>query len=80
MSSEEASNSGSTDARITELEIALTHQQQLLTQLNEVVTDQTRQLLRIDTAIRDLKEQQREIRVAQKERQGDLPHEKPPHY
>ncbi|QDV23791.1 SlyX family protein [Aureliella helgolandensis] len=66
--------------RIVELEIGLTHQQHLAAQLDEVVVEQTRQLMRLERSMLQLQRQLKELRGDQKERQIDPLEERPPHY
>lgn len=67
------------EERIVELETQLAHQQHLCDQLNQVLVDQSKRLMRLERVVvqlenqvKDLMPQQREIR--------DLLDEKPPHY
>lgn len=65
--------------RVTELEIQLAHQQRLCEQLNQVVTEHTQQILRLERIIVRLEDQIKAVRELRKE--GFDPRlEKPPHY
>lgn len=68
---------GDSTDRITALEERLTFQQKLLDELNTVVLEQGRQL---DRLTRDLARQTDELTRLSALAEGDLPHEKPPHY
>jgi SlyX protein len=63
--------------RITDLEERLTYQQHLIDQLNDVVLSQSRQLERLS---RELAGYVTAVERLAQGVQGDLPHEKPPHY
>lgn len=70
------------DARLEKLEIELVHQQRVTEQLNEVVTEQTKELMKLRRALELLTKQFVELR---KRPQGNetpptLEEEKPPHY
>ncbi len=65
--------------RVTELEIQLAHQQRLCEQLNEVVTDHTQQIIRLERIIVRLEDQIKSMRELRKEA-FDPALEKPPHY
>lgn len=68
--------------RIEKLEVTLAHQQRLIEQLNEVVTEQTKQMLRMGRTLDQLTKQVVELRKrpALTEPQPTLEDEKPPHY
>jgi SlyX protein len=70
----------STEDRLTDLEIGLAHQQRLCEQLNDVVYDQSKQLLQAHRLISKLETELRELRVQRKEPMPDPFDEKPPHY
>lgn len=65
--------------RVTELEIQLAHQQRLCEQLNEVVTQHTQQIIRLERIIVRLEDQMKTLREQRKEA-FDPGLEKPPHY
>jgi uncharacterized coiled-coil protein SlyX len=68
--------------RIERLEMELAHQQRVTEQLNEVVTEQTKELLRLSRAFDRLTKQVVELRKqpAGNEPSPTLEDEKPPHY
>lgn len=66
--------------RIVELEISLTHQQELVAQLNSVVTQQAKSFQVLQTAFQQMKAQQQSLRDLVTERSAEAPQEKPPHY
>lgn len=70
------------DARLEKLEIELVHQQRVTEQLNEVVTEQTKELLRLGRAFDRLSKQVVELRKqpTAAETPPSLEDEKPPHY
>ena len=68
------------ESRIAELEFGLAHQQRLCEQLNEVVTDQTKRLLRFELLIPKLELQIRELKTLSKSDSGLPEDERPPHY
>jgi SlyX protein len=70
------------EARIEKLEIELVHQQRVTEQLNEVVTEQTKELLRLGRAFDRLSKQIAELRKRPTgaETPPTLEDEKPPHY
>lgn len=70
------------ERRVTELEVSLAHQQRLCEQLNEVVTLQTRDLIKLNQLLPVLQEQIRELRLELRLRGTDAsdPDERPPHY
>ncbi|MEM7478741.1 MAG: SlyX family protein [Planctomycetota bacterium] len=78
--SPQSSAQSNADQRIEELEISLAHQQRLLEQLNEVVTQQTHSLLRLEKKVPQLEREIQGLKSKTAERQGPLPDEKPPHY
>ena len=63
--------------RITDLEERLTHQERLIDQLNDVVLGQARQLERLSRELSNYVSAVERLAAAA---EGDLPHEKPPHY
>lgn len=63
--------------RITNLEERLTYQQHLIDQLNDVVLGQARQIERLS---RELAGYATAVERLAQNSEGDLPHEKPPHY
>ena len=65
--------------RIDELEFQLAHHQRLGEQLNEVVTEHTQQILRMERLILRLEDQIKTVRDQRKE-PFDPGIEKPPHY
>jgi SlyX protein len=67
------------EARVAKLEVDLAHQQRLCEQLNEVVTLQTQQLMRLEKSLPQLQEHVLELRSELRTRNapGD---ERPPHY
>lgn len=67
------------NARLTELEIQLAHQQRVCEQLNEVVVEHTQQMMRYERILLRLEEQLKLVREQRKE-QFDPREEKPPHY
>lgn len=70
----------SLDERVEELEVALAHQQRLCEQLNEVVTAQTEELMKLTKLIPALQAQLRELKAAAGSRGPTPVDEKPPHY
>jgi uncharacterized coiled-coil protein SlyX len=65
--------------RVQELEFQLAHQQRLVEQLNEVLVQHTRDLMRLEALARRLEEQVKLARELRKEA-FDPGAEKPPHY
>ncbi|MCA9191183.1 MAG: SlyX family protein [Planctomycetales bacterium] len=65
--------------QIKELQIQLLHQQRLCEQLNEVVTDHTRQLLQYERIHRQLDMQLQDLRQWRRSR-FDPGEERPPHW
>ena len=65
--------------RVTELEIQLSHQQHLCEQLNQVVTEHTQQILRLERVVLRLEDQIKTLREQRKEA-FDPRLDKPPHY
>lgn len=63
-----------------ELEIKLAHQQRLCEQLNEVVTDHTRQIMQLERVIGELRKQLTDLRELRKQEVTDPREERPPHY
>lgn len=68
------------ESKLAELEFGLAHQQRLCEQLNEVVTDQTKRLLRFELLIPKLEQQIRELKNLSKGDAGIPDDERPPHY
>lgn len=66
------------EERFIELETRLAHQDQMLTELNEVVTDQQAQLTRLEELCRSLITRVRSLGEALPA--GDPSDERPPHY
>ncbi len=66
--------------RITELEIAVSHQQRLLEQLNAVITEQTRQHIKQEKELVKMRELFVELKHRARDTGDNLPDEKPPHY
>ncbi len=67
------------EARITELEFQLAHQQKMVDELNGVLVGHTQQILRMERTILRLEEQIKIVREQRKEA-FDPGLEKPPHY
>lgn len=63
---------------IIDLQTRLAFQDGLLEQLNAVVTEQQRQIDRLEVAVKALKAQLESVQTTQLMRQGDEP--PPPHY
>ena len=68
------------DSRVMELEIGLAHQQRLCEQLNEVVTQQTQELLKLGKLIPKLKAEIQELKQNDAAKAPAPANEKPPHY
>ena len=68
--------------RITELEFHLAHQQRMCEQLNEVATEQSRRLDRMERTVVRLERQLKELRdqPRQTHEASDPLDERPPHY
>ncbi len=68
--------------RIEKLEFELVHQQRTTEQLNEIVVEQTRELMRLQRAIDRLAKQLDDVRKAPSDSlpPPTLEEEKPPHY
>jgi uncharacterized coiled-coil protein SlyX len=78
--SDSAANSDSArDQRLMALEIQLAHQQRTCEQLNEVVVEHTKSILRLQAQLARLENQLRDLRQGPPE-QRDLLAERPPHY
>ncbi len=73
-------NESDLERRVAELEISLAHQQRLCEQLNEVLTQQTKQLLRFEKSFPQLAQKIRELNLALHELSPAPKNEKPPHY
>ena len=65
--------------RVTELEIQLAHTQRVVEQLNEVVTEQPKQLDRVMRSVTRFEEKLDDFKYKIEEKR-DLLDEKPPHY
>lgn len=65
--------------RITELEIQLAHLQRLNDDLNEVVTDHTRRLMKFEATLQGMETRLEELREVRKEKY-DSADERPPHW
>jgi len=70
------------EERIDRLEMELAHQQRMTDQLNEVVSTQSLDILRLQRAIEQLVKQLEEMgmQTEDDEEPLDLADEKPPHY
>ncbi|GAB5405044.1 MAG: SlyX family protein [Aureliella sp.] len=66
--------------RIVELEICLTHQQRLLEQLDDVVTEQESRIRKLEQRLETMKTEQQQLRDRVSEQSATIPDEKPPHY
>lgn len=66
--------------RMVQVEECLTHQQQLMDQLNRVVTDQASRLEQLERQLKRLRSEQEQLRNRTADQSSDLPSEKPPHY
>lgn len=66
-------------ARIDELEVRLTFQEDLIQELNTVISDQDKQLLKLQEQMRLLMEKHRELEFRLSE-DGEASDERPPHY
>ena len=64
--------------RLIDIETKLAHQEQLLLELNEVVTDQQARIMQLEEQFRVLVERVRSLGEAVP--QGDSGPERPPHY
>lgn len=64
--------------RQQQLEEALAHQQHLVDLLNEALTKQQSDLLSLERRVITL--EQRYLELLEEVGEGELPHEKPPHY
>ncbi len=62
------------------LEISLAHQQRLCEQLNEVVTDHTRVIFKLQTELTKQEGQLKSLRLLADKQAEPLPDERPPHY
>ncbi|MFK7737176.1 MAG: SlyX family protein [Pirellulaceae bacterium] len=69
-----------TETRVEELEIALAHQQRLCEQLNEVVTSQTEELMKLTKLLPALQSQVQELKASARGQGTASIDEKPPHY
>ncbi|QDS91954.1 hypothetical protein FF011L_06900 [Roseimaritima multifibrata] len=67
------------DLRITELEMQLAHQQRISEQLNEVLTTQSMEVIKLTRVVQRLENQFRELRETPRG-ETDMLDEKPPHY
>ena len=68
------------ERRVAELEISVAHQQRLCEQLNEVLTQQTKQLLQFEKTFPQLALKVQELKLALHELTPAPKNEKPPHY
>ena len=69
------------EERLERLEVELAHQQRTTDQLNEVVSEQAVELLRLERAVKRAAKQIDELRTkTDKAEPTDLADEKPPHY
>jgi len=68
------------DNQYIELEIKLAHQSRLCEQLNEVVTDHTRQIMQLERVVGELRKQLTDLRELRKQEATDPREERPPHY
>lgn len=66
--------------RMVQVEECLTHQQQLLDELNDVVTDQASRIAQLERQLKRLRSQQEQLRNRDSEQGSDVSDEKPPHY
>lgn len=66
--------------RVEALEISLAHQQRLVEQLNEVVTDQAKQLMQFERIVPALQQELRDLKRQMSDTGPSIPNEKPPHY
>ena len=66
------------EERFVELESKLAHQDQLLDELNEVLTDQQARLMQLEELCRSLVDRVRVLGEASSD--GDPDSERPPHY
>ncbi len=68
------------EERMTEIEIKLTRQEDLLDELNQIVYRQQKELMAMQTLVQDLTRQMREILQKQDGQGRNLLDERPPHY
>ena len=68
------------EERIVELESKLAYQDQMLEELNEVVTDQQARLMQLEELCRSLVERIRSLGEAAPDTATDPEAERPPHY
>jgi uncharacterized coiled-coil protein SlyX len=73
-------NSSPLEQRFVELEIRATHQQKHIDELNAVVTELNLKMLRLETKIVNINQQNDQMKNLLRENLPDLPHERPPHY
>lgn len=73
-------NDNGLHAKITSLEIDLAHQQRLCEQLNEVVSEHTRDIMQLNRMVSELKKQLNDVRNQRKPEPTQPADEKPPHY
>ena len=66
------------DERLVDIETKLAHQEQLLLELNEVITDQQAQIMRLEERYRVLVERVQSLGEAAPG--GEAAPERPPHY
>ncbi len=67
-------------SRQIQLEELLAHQQQLIDELNSVVTEQRLEMDTLQRKLAQLENRMTNLSESASTMGGDLPHEKPPHY
>lgn len=67
-------------ARIVELETSLAFQQRLCEQLNQIVSEHSRQIMTLQRSVNELNGRLKEVQQQRKEAPIDPLEEKPPHY
>jgi SlyX protein len=67
----------SSQDRLTDMEIRLTHQDDTIDQLNQVVADQQQRLTRLEQALRNLANEHRDLKDGLA---SDIMDQPPPHY
>lgn len=65
--------------RLIEVETQLAHQQLICDQLNEVIVEQGKQIMRLERNLLRLENQVKDVQQLSREPRGDA-NEKPPHY
>ncbi len=68
------------DSRVTELEIQLAHLQRMFDQLNEVVTEQSKRMDRLQQSNKQLADKLDRMKNASSGGGFDAADDKPPHY